>query len=209
MSGLTDKIPTNFVKFLFIRFLKMASYGIGSPWGIAGVIFLILALLILAFVVYLMIRDSGIAKPWYTWVLLGVGILLLLLAGIMFAIAFYNRPATVVVTTTTPMVTACPMQTVITPPQVPTVAPAPVCAQPTVVQQPTYQVATVPTLTTTPTGPVSVSGGAAPVSTFNGTPQQMVTYLIAQPAASTPGNLATATAQQGVAAGSYQVLIPR
>jgi uncharacterized membrane protein len=64
----------------------MASSGLSSPLGIAGVILVVVGIILTAIGLIILLVNANKTKPWYLWFTLIAGIVLGIIGGIMLAI---------------------------------------------------------------------------------------------------------------------------
>lgn len=77
----------------------MASYGISSGLGIAGVILIVIGIIMAIVGIILLIVNQNQPKAWYIWFLLIGGVLIGIVGGILLAVALSQVPAPVMVKT--------------------------------------------------------------------------------------------------------------
>lgn len=71
------------------------SYGVSSPLGIAGIIFIVIGIIMAVIGIILLIANQNKPKAWYIWFLMIVGILLGIAGGIMLAVALMQVPSSI------------------------------------------------------------------------------------------------------------------
>ena len=73
------------------------AYGLSTPLGITGIIFVIIGIIMALIGIILLIVNYNKSKAWYIWFLLIVGIILAILGAIFMVIALSGTDDTIVI----------------------------------------------------------------------------------------------------------------
>lgn len=60
---------------------------LGTPLGISGLIMIIIGIIMIIISIILLVIYHNVAKPWYIWVVMALGVILSIIGGILLAVA--------------------------------------------------------------------------------------------------------------------------